>query len=268
MLKRIINRVRREYWQRHDAIGERRIQMRRNAWPCDAKQYLVVGCQSSGTTPISHLLLKDACRRFLIEGEQNWVWDLCCSVYQGESQVRDYPRLQLFDGIKVPGFAAILDRYVEEFPNSAIVYVLRDPRDVVASAYKTWKISTHEELSNIPWVKATWLGIEATDPVARLVERWRLYLEVSQRVPNVTYVRYEDFCMNKVKCLSEVASSLDLRFNEKRVALLCDKQASGQGVRKYKPAGPGGWKDGFVSERDAKLIEDICGDHMRNWGYL
>jgi len=95
-----------------DALGVTRIRLRRNPWPCLDKKYLVVGCESSGTTPISHLLLRHGAKRFLLEGVGGWVWDLYMSVFQGHSRVRDYPQLQLYDRLKVPGFAAILPQYV------------------------------------------------------------------------------------------------------------------------------------------------------------
>ena len=123
-----------------NGVGVMLTRLQRNPWPCVNEKRLVVGCESSGTTPIGRMLLRDTSRRFLFEGNNTWVWDLYMSVYQGHSQVRDYPALQLFDGIKVPGFAAILEQFVTEFPNTKILYVVRDPRDVLASAYRTHRI--------------------------------------------------------------------------------------------------------------------------------
>ena len=91
--------------------------------------------------------------------------------------------MQLYDSIKVPGFAAILPEFLEEFPNTSVIYVLRDPRDVVASAYRTWKVDTRDRLESIPWVRQTWLGIRDEDPVARLAWAGDSTLNLVNRFP-------------------------------------------------------------------------------------
>jgi len=250
-----------------DAVGVAGIRLRRRLWPCLDRKYLVVGCESSGTTPISHLLLRDGKARFLLEGYNTWVWDLYMSVYQGHSRVRDYPRLQLYDRIKVPGFAAILPQFVEEFPNTRIVYCLRDPRDVVASAYRTFRVQTREQLRSISWVAETWLGLTEQDPVARLARRWSIYLEKSQLVPGVVYVRYEDFCADRLGFIKSLTGQLELEIDAEDIRRRCEHQASERGVRNYQPKGPGSWRNGHVTDEDAAIIQEICGPQMKRWGY-
>lgn len=263
LLQRCARRLRRLA----DDVAEFRIRARRAPWPCVSRKYLVVGCESSGTTPISHLLFRTGPTRFLIEGDNPWVWALYQAVYQGHRRVRDYPRLQLYDSLKVPGFAAILPQLLEEFPNTSVIYVLRDPRDVVVSAYKTHQLTARDQLGSIAWVRQTWLGIRDEDPVARLAWRWRLYLERSQQVPGVTYVRYEDFCADKVGCIRRWASRLELQVDEGQIRRVCDRQASTPDARDYRPEGPGAWRNSYLTDHDAAIIEGICGTHMRRWGY-
>jgi hypothetical protein len=252
-----------------DSLGVAALRLRRRQlWPCRDRKYLVVGCESSGTTPISHLLLRDGKSRFLLEGINNWVWDLYMSVYQSHTSVRDYPRLQAYDRIKVPGFAAILPQFVEEFPNTAIVYCVRDPRDMVASAFRTWQVQTREQLSSVSWVAETWLGISESDPVARLAIRWRTYLERSQQVAGVHYVRYEDFCADRPGFIKSLAEQLHLEIDVEDVRHRCKHQASEKSARNYQPKGPGTWRNGHLTEKDAAIIERICGPQMRQWGYL
>jgi hypothetical protein len=251
-----------------NGVGVMLTRLQRNPWPCLDEKRLVVGCESSGTTPIGRMLLRDTSRRFLFEGNNTWVWDLYMSVYQGHSRVRDYPALQLFDGIKVPGFAAILEQIVAEFPNTKMLYVVRDPRDILASAYRTHRVQTREELANISWVRETWLGIEDRDPVARLARRWRIYLERSRRVDSVNYIRYEDFCQDKVGCITRLAATMGVDVDCKRLQSQLNRQASDSDARAYQPVGPGSWRQSpNVSDDDVQIVEEVCGDLMREWNY-
>jgi hypothetical protein len=230
----------------------------------EMKRYLLVGCESSGTTPLAHMLFRGSVDRFLIEGRHPWVWDVYRSVYQRRATIRDFPRLRLFDAIKVPGFAVILEEFVAEFPNTEVVYLVRDPRDVIASAFRTWGVETREQLADVSWVSEEWLGIRSEDPIARLAERWVIYLERSQRAPGVHYVRYEDFCADKVGFVLELAARLGLAVDEAALSARGNVQASGW--REYAPAGPSSWRD-YLDERDVETVERICGEQMSRWDY-
>lgn len=254
--------------QMRDQLGLAMLNLRGAAWPCLKRVHLVVGCESSGTTPISHFLLRDGRHRFLLEGYHSWVWDSYQAIYRGEREISDYPRLQLYDRIKVPGFAAILPDYKQAFPNASVIYCVRDPRDVLASAYRTWKITERSQLNEIDWVSQDWLSIKETDPVARLAHRWRIYLEQSLLVPDVVYVRYEDFCADKVETIRALADQVGVAFDRTQPHHRLDAQASDEDARDYRPTGSGGWRTSpFVSESDVKIVESICGNLMQKYSY-
>jgi len=237
-------------------------------WPCDDEKILVVGSESAGTTAISNLLFVDnKCIRFLEEGDHQWVWEVYRNVYQRFRKVTDYPRLRLFDAVKVPGFAMILDEFRAAFPNTKVIYVVRDPRDYVNSAIKTWKLKSVGELSGIPWCKENWLNISNVDPIERLSIRWRTYLRNAMSQDDVMFIKYEDFCRNKFETIERLASCYGLAFNRKRVRKLCNVQLSHNSVREYHPNGPGGWEDGILEEHHVKKIEKLCIKEMKHWNY-
>ncbi|WP_339136548.1 MAG: sulfotransferase [Candidatus Electrothrix sp. GW3-4] len=237
-------------------------------WPCDKKVYLMVGSESSGTTAIANLLfLEIPGFRFLEEGEQQWVWEVYQDVYRKTKKISDYPKLVLFDAIKVPGFATIIPEFKKEFPRSKVIYIVRDPRDYVNSAIKTWKVSSVEELSSVSWVKENWLNIKAIDPIERLALRWQKYITAAMRNKDVFFVRYEDFCVDKVVTIEKIAMNMELPFNKMRVSKLCDKQLCHKSVRAYKPQGPGGWRVGLLNKAHIAKIENICRTEMLHWGY-
>jgi Sulfotransferase family len=265
--RRIVHRLQRKGVNALEQIQAWRLQQKPDLWPCMKKQFLVVGCESSGTTIIGHLLFNDGSRKFLLAGAP-WSWRIYMDVYRGRSSIRDYPRLQLYDGLKVPGFAAVLDKYVAEFPQAEVVYVVRDPRDVVASAYRSKNASSRSELAGISWVAESWLSPPYADPVARLAFRWRTYLEVAEKVPRVHFIRYEDFCAAKVSSIEKIARELAIPCDPERLRGECNRQASHKSVRNYAPHGPGVGRGKWVTPDDERLIADICGAQMRAWNYL
>ncbi|MDH5387400.1 MAG: GNAT family N-acetyltransferase [Gammaproteobacteria bacterium] len=250
-----------------DYLKERWIRLS-NKWPSLEKKYLLVGSESSGTTAVSDLLFKEVDNlRYLEEGEQQWVWKAYRSVYQKNTSLRNYPRLQLFDAIKVPGFSVIINEFLKEFPNTTVVYLIRDPRDFASSAIKTWKIRQMGEFKNIPWTDVQWLGVDCADPVERLAQRWKAYLTAAMKVDGVIFIKYEDFCQDKVGVISSLCKTLNLPFDKARVTQLCDIQLSHASVRAYRPSGPGGWQHSILEREHIEKIETICKEEMLKWGY-
>jgi hypothetical protein len=236
-------------------------------WPCTDRKYLVVGSESSGTTAVGTFLFEGTpgIRYFRESKRQAWVWDAYKRIYQGQASIREYPRLQLFDAIKVPGFAMIIQPFREGFPDTRVIYMVRDPRDVVSSAFRTWAGQGVHDPSAIPWVAEDWLDLAGTDPVERLCLRWKAYLESATKAGDVDFVRYEDFSADKVATIRELASRFGLPFSEDRVLARKDDQISR--ARHYVPAGPGAWRDSLPEEQ-VRTVERTCEDEMRRWRYL
>lgn len=268
MNQTLSTRIQRKAWRIADRTRLKLFPGKYSQWPCHESKRLVVGCESSGTTIIAKSLFGKVPFRFLVEGQQSWVWDARSKIFQGLASFEDYPHLRLFDTWKVPGFAPVLPQLRKCYPNCPAVYVVRNPRDVIASAFRTFRITTRDEFSRIPWVQANWLGIEETDPFARLAMRWRIYLERAAQVDHVKYVRYEDFCDNKVDTIHQLAKFLDLKIDLEFVRSICDQQASNQNARSYPPQGPNSWQSvPAISAADIEMVEQICGPHLATWGY-
>lgn len=263
-----ISRRLRLWWQEcKDSMNTEIIKLL-NQWPSDKEIYLMVGSESSGTTAISSLLFQEISGlRFLDEGRYPWVWDTYQEVYQGNMSIEDYPKLQLFDAIKVPGFAAILPQFRVAFPKTRVIYVIRDPRDYINSAIKTWGVDTVDDLTGISWVKENWLKIQSQDPVERLALRWKRYINTAMAENGIIYVKYEDFCRDKISTIEKLASLLDIPFNKDRIARICETQLCHESVRPYEPLGPGGWKNGILQTKHIETIEKLCGSEMSKWGY-
>lgn len=192
----------------------------------------------------------------------------CLSEYLSKKKtIRNYPKLKLFDAIKVPGFAVITSQFREFFPNTEIIYSVRDPRDFINSAINTWKLRNVQGLSTISWCKENWLKIPEKNPIDRLSIRWKKYLNSAMACDEIIFVRYEDFCNNKVGVIKNLASKVGLPFNETRVRELCDTQLSHASVRNYFPKGDGAWKHGKLKQSHIAQIEKICRNEMIKWKY-
>ena len=259
--------LRRDHSEWHELrTGAEPFHLHHDRWPCTDPKYLLVGSESSGTTAIADLLFQDVRGvRFLVEGgRQAWVWEVYKRVHLGEATIRDFPRLQLFDAIKVPGFAMVIGPFRQEFPATSVVYVVRDPRDFVASALRTWRTRGISDMSKIPWVAEDWLGIRSTDPLERLCLRWKAYLSAGTEAEDVIFIRYEDFYADKASTIRDLAGRLRLPYNERRVDARKDMQISR--VRKYAPRGPGSWKAELPVEQ-VRTVERLCAQEMSSWGY-
>ncbi|MCH2181122.1 MAG: sulfotransferase [Mariniblastus sp.] len=264
----LYDRARRKAWHLADRARLRWFAEQYQRWPCESPKRLVVGCESSGTTIIAKSLFGKGRLRFLVEGEQSWVWDARSKIYQGQATFRDYPHLRLFDNWKVPGFAPVLPQLREVYPNCRAIYVVRDPRDVIASAFRTFRIKDRAGFADVPWVKADWLGIEETDPIARMAMRWKIYLERSLKVDQVHYMRYEDFCDHKVATIKELAEYLEIPVDLKFVGSICNQQASNSRARSYAPQGPNSWQHLEALEpEDIDRVKQICEPFFTQWGY-
>ena len=119
------------------------------------------------------------------------------------------------------------------------------------------------------WVKQDWQRIAATDPVERLATRWVRYLEESQKISDVTYVRYEDFCDDKLDTTRRLCQALSLPFHHGTAMTIADRQASHHrparlhADRSRTLAGLPAHLDG-----DEERIRAICGDQLARWGYV
>jgi hypothetical protein len=104
----------------------------------DRFRYLLVGAENSGTSAVANLLFVDIPGiRFFREGtRQTWAWDAHKSIYRGNAAIRDYPRLQLFDAIKVTGFATIFAQFRPGSSTTQVISMVVDPRDFVSSAFR------------------------------------------------------------------------------------------------------------------------------------
>jgi hypothetical protein len=177
--------------------------------------------------------------------------------------------------VKEPGSHAA-DTLIDLFPDSCLIFLLRDGRDVVDSwldAYSDGSWATDEgayPLSDegrtalIRWQSSVWLHRTAVvqETFARHPSHRRLM------------VRYEELRSDPVPSLASICRVLEIDASEGELARIASansfarvpvqEKGSGQEIRR---AEPGGWAQ-TMSSKEIEAMHEILGEKLTELGYL
>jgi Sulfotransferase family len=174
--------------------------------------------------------------------------------------------------VKEPG-SHVAPLLVELFPESKLVFLLRDGRDVIDSwldAYSedSWAIrggafpvAPEGRVALIRWLSAVWVfrsravrqAFEARDPSDRVL------------------IRYETLCANTQKCLEEICATLGLAADGLQEVVARHRferlpaAARGPGSE-ARAATPGSWRENLSAEEQAAM-HDVLGEVLAEFGY-
>jgi hypothetical protein len=166
---------------------------------------------------------------------------------------------------------------LEALPESRMIFLVRDPRDVVASmldAYRKggWLHSEQHLLNPYGPHQEKWLGTLAeTDPGAFVERAAQKYLRDISSVkqgyefhqgPKVL-VRYEDLTADTLDTMMRIASALEITVDEDELGRAVEKHAwhnvpeesKGEG-KMWRKGASGGWREDLSPEQ-AATVEDI-----------
>jgi hypothetical protein len=178
--------------------------------------------------------------------------------------------------VKEPGGSLGAPVLVEALPESAVIFLIRDPRDVVASWLNAttdggWTESARAKVA-ARVEHRTWAPRRDTSTPIAAAEHWaRMYLQnvwgaaraYEAHNGRKSFVRYEHLRADPAGTLARAYSNLGIAVDQadlERVAgtrswekLPDEKKGSGKFYRK---ASPGGWKDDLTPEQ-VKAVEGI-----------
>ncbi len=177
--------------------------------------------------------------------------------------------------VKEPGSHAA-DTIMDLFPESSLIFLLRDGRDVVDSwldAYRDGSWATDEGAyplddtgrpALIRWQSSVWL--HRTEVVQETYAR----TEPKRRV----LIRYEEMRADPVAALERICGMLGIEASREQLdeiagdqlVLSVPKSAKGAG-REIRRAEPGGWADHMTREEIIEMHE-ILADKLDELGYL
>jgi hypothetical protein len=177
--------------------------------------------------------------------------------------------------VKEPGSHAA-DTIMDVFPQSSLIFLLRDGRDVVDSwldAYKDGSWATDEGAyplddtgrpALIRWQSSVWL--HRTEVVQETYAR----IEPKRRV----LIRYEEMRADPVAALERICSMLRIEVSREQLDEIAGtysfssvpKTDKGAG-REIRRAEPGGWTD-HMTRQEIIEMHDILADKLDELGYL
>jgi hypothetical protein len=175
------------------------------------------------------------------------------------------------DIVKEPNLSLLYEEVVGYFRDGRVGLVIRDPRDNIRSLLN-W-LGIPGELAELPdqyytplttvqrsVLDVEWLGMHAESHIEALALRWNMiadtYLHHAERI---ALIRYEDFCLEKVDAITQLAGRLGLR---------AQRDISDDVDREFQPPGDRTvtWLE-FFGPDNLRRITDVCGDRMREFGY-
>jgi len=186
----------------------------------------ILGMQKSGTSAIAGLLGLRTGLPTTIDLERDWRGTTVDTAGRDAAAFDRFVRRNAVDFarpiVKEPNLTFLVDRLRERWPESALVFVVRDPAQTVRSILDRLDLPGDldafppDRLAAIPpaWrvvLDNRWIGVHADHPIESLAGRWRVAAEIAMNAGEDTMlVRYEDFTANKADEIDRIALHLGL----------------------------------------------------------
>jgi LPS sulfotransferase NodH len=179
--------------------------------------------------------------------------------------------------VKEPDGAIGAPLLMEALPESRMILLVRDPRDVAASAFDAskkggWRYNWHNR-------GATGRPLPDERPnafVRKRAEKYMYHIGSAKKAYDLhqgrkALIRYEDLRADTLGTMYRLCSALGIPTDEKQLARVIEKYAwenipeeeKGSG-KFYRKASPGGWRKDLTSEQ-AKTIEKITAPLLKEF---
>ncbi len=169
---------------------------------------------------------------------------------------------------QTPRYLNYIPEILQIFPNSKIINMVRDPRDVLLSQKKKWKIKS--------------LGIGAI-PYKEVIRSWINYHPVTMSKlwvsatntafiykKDMIFVKYEDLISEPEKTLKIICQYLNIDYES---SMLDIPQVGSSSVKSdFNKKGidktrKDAWKNGGLTDTEIYICEKLAGENMQKLGY-
>ncbi len=178
--------------------------------------------------------------------------------------------------IKEPNGSLSADIILQIVPNSKLIFLLRDGRDIVDSKIDLYRTDSWVK----KWIQPPpltpqrrgWIIISESNIWRKLTETVRAAYEKHDPSRRLL-IKYEDLRYETMKQLKKIYDFLEIPITDEELEVLVsrysfenipeDEKGKGKVARKAKP---GGWRETFTEE-EKEIMHSIMGDLLNEFGY-
>lgn len=209
---------------------------------------------------------------------KGWIRSIRNFILDGAHYAHPFLNHRHFLVIKEPDSSAGAPLIMEALPESRMIFLVRDPRDVAASALDaTKKGSWMYEMAD----KADWKREDRADrkPDNFVQGRANAYLRQISSIKEAydahegrkVLVRYEDLRADTLGSMKRIYSALEIPVEVETLARAVErhswenipKKEKGEG-RFYRKAAPGGWREDLTPDQ-VEIVEDITAPLLKEF---
>jgi hypothetical protein len=169
---------------------------------------------------------------------------------------------------QTPRYLNYIPEILNIFPNPKVINMIRDPRDVLLSQKKKWKIRSLG-INVIPFkeVIRSWINYH---PVT-ISKLWASSINTSFKYKeNMLLVKYEDLLAEPEKTLKIICQYLNIKYEPTMLDIpqigssLVKSDFSKKGIDKTRKDA---WKNGGLTNTEIYICEKLTGKNMKKLGY-
>ena len=164
---------------------------------------------------------------------------------------------------KTPDHYKYLDQILDWYPQAQIIWMLRDPRAVIASTLQRWPktpvdVRTKQWSDSIVLFQQKW----SEDPRVKLIKYEDLVTDAESQMKELCDFIGEEFYLDMIQERTQNVRQVFLpedETNQKGRERLANRSITAVGLDK--------WRSNLSTEQ-ISLIEDLARETMKQWGYL
>jgi len=173
--------------------------------------------------------------------------------------------------MKSPNESHAADIIMRALPNSKLIFLIRDGRDVIDSRSGAFHNPTIKKRPNTPEERRYRITYYST--------LWNLHVSIANKAyeahnPNLKlFLKYEDLRYDSVKQVERIFRFLDIRASDEELNKVVertkfenvpeDQRGADKNIRK---ASPGAWRESF-NKIEVALMNKIMGENLLKFGY-